>query len=81
MVPERLNTDASVDPLDMNNYRIERLPKRKKSRVETFLANIGGPLAILAFVVIYFLLEPGFLENIKAGSLSDNAKAVYQNIS
>ena len=81
MVPERLNTDASVDPLDMNNYRIERLPKRKKSRVETFLANISGPLAILAFVVIYFLLEPGFLENIKAGSLSDNAKAVYQNIS
>jgi anion transporter len=80
MVPERLNTDTSSDPLDMNNYRIERLPKRSKSRVETFLANIGGPLAILAFVVIYFFLEPGFLLNIQASSLSEFAKVVYQNL-
>ena len=80
MVPERLNTDTNDDPLDMNNYRIERLPKRAKSRVEKFLSNIGGPLAILTFVAIYFFLEPGFLVNIKVSSLSDFAKAVYQNL-
>ncbi|RLD71166.1 MAG: hypothetical protein DRI87_07325, partial [Bacteroidetes bacterium] len=37
------------DPLDMSNYRIEKLPKRSKSKVEAFLATIGGPLAIISF--------------------------------
>ena len=35
------------DVLDMKNYRMEKLPKREKSKFETILMRIGGPLAIL----------------------------------
>jgi hypothetical protein len=46
------NTTAEFDPLDMNNYKIEKLPKMKKSTFEKWMARIGGPLAILAFVLV-----------------------------
>jgi len=68
------------DPLDMNNYRVEKLPKRSKSKVESILAAVGGPLAILAFIFIYFFLEPGFLYNIEFGALSEYAQKVFQRI-
>ena len=42
----------AFDPLDMNNYRAEKLPKMQKSAFEKWLARLGGPLAILAFVLI-----------------------------
>ena len=34
------------DPLDMNNYRLEKLPKMQKSGFEIWMARLGGPLAI-----------------------------------
>ena len=68
------------DPLDMNNYRIERLPKRSKSKVETILSNIGGPLAIVLFTLIYFVFQPSFLTNINADSLSDFARNTYNSL-
>jgi len=68
------------DPLDMNNYRIERLPKRSKSKTEKVLSNIGGPLAILLFVLIYFVFKPTFLQNINVDSLSDFARGVYEKV-
>lgn len=37
----------------MNNYRLEKLPKMQKSGFEIWMARLGGPLAILAFVLIY----------------------------
>ena len=74
------NDNNNFDPLDMQNYRIERLPKRSKSKVETFLANIGGPLAIISFVLIYFVFKPGFLLNIDSGLLSEYANNIFQNI-
>lgn len=36
----------------MNNYRLEKLPKMQKSGFEIWMARLGGPLAILAFVLI-----------------------------
>jgi len=51
---ENLETKNGFDPLDMANYRIEKLPKRSKSKVEAFLAALGGPLAIISFILIYF---------------------------
>ena len=68
------------DPLDMNNYRIERLPKRSKSKTEKFLSNIGGPLAALLFILIYFVFKPAFLQSINVDSLSDFAASVYQKV-
>ena len=60
------NTDHTppFDPLDMNNYHIEKLPKVQKTGVERFLQRIGGPLAILAFVLIYWVANISFINRI-----------------
>ncbi len=77
---ENLETKHGFDPLDMANYRIEKLPKRSKSKVESFLATIGGPLAIISFILIYFVFNPGYLLHINAASLSDFAAQTYHKI-
>ena len=68
-----LTEENGFDPLDMSNYRIEKLPKRKKSKVEAFLAMIGGPLAVISFILIYFIFKPGYLMDIDASKLSEYA--------
>jgi len=75
-----LEEENGFDPLDMSNYRIEKLPKRSKSKVESFLAAIGGPLAIISFILIYFIFKPGYLLDIDAESLSEHARAIYDRI-
>ena len=47
-----LDQQQVFDPLDMNNYKVEKLPKMEKSGFEKWMARIGGPLAILAFVLV-----------------------------
>ena len=32
----------AFDPLDMNNYRIEKLPKMQKSGFERWMSILGG---------------------------------------
>ncbi len=53
------------DPLDMNNYKIEKLPKMEKSTFERWMARLGGPLAILAFVLVYWVVDIPFIDNLK----------------
>lgn len=53
------------DPLDMNNYKIEKLPKMEKSSFERWMARLGGPLAILAFVLVYWVVDIPFIDNLK----------------
>lgn len=66
-----INPEEQVfDPLDMNNYKVEKLPKMQKSGFERWMARLGGPLAILAFVLIYWVANIGFLDNITAESLT-----------
>lgn len=57
-------TTAKFDPLDMNNYKLEKLPKMQKSGFEKILQRIGGPLAILAFVFFYWFADISFINNI-----------------
>ena len=52
----------AFDPLDMNNYRIEKLPKMQKSTFEKWMAIAGGPLAILAFVLFNWVIDIDFLQ-------------------
>lgn len=52
------------DPLDLNNYKIEKLPKMQKSGFERFLQRIGGPLAILAFILLYWVTDMPFINHI-----------------
>ena len=66
-----LNHEEEVfDPLDMNNYKVEKLPKMQKSGFEKWMARLGGPLAILVFVLIYWIADIGFLDNITAEGLT-----------
>ena len=58
------------DPLDMNNYKVEKLPKMEKSGFEKWMARLGGPLAILVFVLIYWVANIGFLDDITAEGLT-----------
>lgn len=55
---------TNFDPLDMNNYKLEKLPKMQKSGFEKILQRIGGPLAILAFVFIYWFADISFINNL-----------------
>ncbi len=71
----------SYDPLDMNRYKVERLPVREKSTVEAWMAKIGGPLAIIAFLSINYLLDIPFLKEIDPNSLSSSALARFQELS
>ncbi|MBR1462921.1 MAG: DASS family sodium-coupled anion symporter [Prevotella sp.] len=54
----------AFDPLDMNNYRIEKLPKMKKSGFERVLQRIGAPLAIIAFILLYWVIDIPFINRI-----------------
>lgn len=68
------------DVLDMKNYRMEKLPKRDKSKFERILMSIGAPLAILSFLLILFVVKIPYLENIDVAALSTNAKENFDNI-
>ena len=72
---------TKLDPLDMNNYRIEKLPKRDKSKIEKWLAIIGPILALAVFILFAFVIKLPFLETINASDLvSESAKKVFDKI-
>ncbi len=61
------------DPLDMNQYRVEHLKVREKAGFERWMATLGIPLAALSFLIIYFVLDISFLQNIDPSELSATA--------
>ncbi|MBZ2188572.1 anion permease [Alcanivorax sp. JB21] len=63
------------DPLEMDHYRIDRLPRRARSGIELWLARLGIPLAVLAFVVLGYVWMPGFLLNLDPTTVSGAAAA------
>lgn len=73
-------TSMSFDPLDMNNYKIEKLPKMKKSGFERWMALLGGPLAVLAFVWIYWFSDISFLNQLSAEGLSATAAQRFDSV-
>ena len=76
---------AAFDPLDMNNYRIEKLPKMQKSGFERMLQRIGAPLAILAFILIYWVVDIPFVNRIDTNkettTLTSSAMKRYDQLS
>ena len=58
--------------LDMNNYRIEKLPVRDKSSFEKILMKIGAPFAIIVFILLMWVDLP-FLANFNIAQLSHKA--------
>jgi len=71
---------AEFNPLDMNNYRIEKLPVRGKSRFEEILVIIGVPLALISFLSIMFYADLQFLGEINVEALSKGAKTNFDKI-
>ncbi len=75
------NESGEFDPLDMHNYRVEKLPKREKGKIEKWVALLGAPLSVIAFLVLAFWVKVPFLQNIEASSLvSETAKKVFEKI-
>ena len=68
------------DVLDMHNYRMEKLPKREKSKFEKSLMKIGGPLAIISFILLMFFIDIPFLNHIDVSTLSVSGKANYDHV-
>lgn len=77
---KKIPEDTPFDPLDMHNYRIEKLPKRKKGNFEKWLTYIGPPLAIISFILVAFVLKMPFLQQIDPVHLTDAAKKVFDTI-
>lgn len=68
----RLQSET-FDPLDMNNYRVEKLKKTEKKGFEKWMEWLGGPLALLSFILIYFYADIPFLNHIKTEVLRDDS--------
>ncbi len=60
------------DPLDMNNYKVEKLKKAEKKGFEKSMEIFGGPLAILAFILIYYWADISFLNEINTDILKED---------
>lgn len=70
-----MEKEKNFDPLDMNNYRIEKLPKMQKSGVEKWMAMAGAPLAIIVFALIYWVIDIPFLNTLSVDGLDTTATA------
>ncbi len=73
------NNGNGYDPLDMNNYKVEKLPAREKSGFEKWMAVLGGPLAIVVFILVGFVVEIPFLQDINPEKLTKAAEEEYNN--
>jgi len=79
MTTDKLEEEVGFDPLDMNNYKVEKLPIRDKTGFEKWMARLGGPLAIITFVLLGFVINIPFLQNISPDSLSKAALKEYND--
>jgi len=71
----------NFDFLDMNNYRVEKLPKRDKSKIEKWLAIAGPILAILVFVLFSFIIKLPFLHLLESTDIvTASAKQTFKEI-
>lgn len=72
---------VELDPLDMRQYRIEKLPKRKKSGFEKALMVVGPILALTSFVLLGFFVHLPFLQDIDpAGLVSAEARKAFEKL-
>ena len=68
------------DILNMENYRVEKLPKMEKSGIEKFLMKIGIPLSILAFILLYLVADLPFIDSIDFSTLGKEAGERYKEL-
>lgn len=74
------NIGATHDILDMNNYRVEKLKKNKKEGFEKWMEWVGGPLAVVVFLLIYYFMNIDFLNNIDSGLLKGDSLKRFNDL-
>ncbi len=72
--------ESRYDILDMNNYRVEKLKKNKKEGFEKWMEILGGPLAIVVFIAIYYLMDISFLNDIDPSLLKKEAAKRFEEL-
>ncbi len=73
-----LEQQQEFDPLDMNNYKVEKLPKMQKSGFEKWMARLGMPLAIISFVLFLCVLRMPFIDNLEKVDLRAGKDSTFQ---
>lgn len=69
------------DPLDMHNYRVEKLPKREKTEFEKKITVLGPILAFAVFILFAFVIKLPFLYAVNPSDIiSNGAKEAYETI-
>jgi solute carrier family 13 (sodium-dependent dicarboxylate transporter), member 2/3/5 len=51
-------TENTHDPLDISNFSLENLPKKKSTSSEKWMKYLGFPMGIIAFLLIYYMPLP-----------------------
>jgi len=69
-----------MDVLNMNNYKIERLPTRPKTSLEQWMVRLGAPLAVLAFIWIYWFADISFLNTFDVTHLTKDALKRFEEL-
>lgn len=72
--------ETAFDPLDMNNYRVEKLRILEKTGFEKWMERLGAPLAVISFVIIAFMVKIPFLDHINPAILEGEAAKRLQAI-
>lgn len=75
-----MEKETKFDPLDMNNYRIEKLPKLQKTGFERWMSIIGGPLAAIVFVYIYWFANIPFLDTFDITALGKESAKRFDEL-
>ncbi len=66
--------------LNLNNYRVEKMPVRSRNKFEKWLQIIGIPLAIITYFLFFFVIDFSFLTQINPETLSKDASEIYKKI-
>lgn len=78
--PTALHEAPGFDPLDLSNYRFERLPVRAKSAREHQVALVGILAALAVFLLFGFVLKVPFLQQIDPKALTGEAVDAFAKL-
>lgn len=62
-VQVKVNVKEDYDPLDMNSYSLNKLPKRPLSKVGQFCQTWGLPIAAIIFVCCSYIFDFAILDD------------------
>ncbi|WP_207924589.1 SLC13 family permease [Pedobacter changchengzhani] len=75
-----ISDEVVFDPLDMNNYRVEKFKKIEKIGFERWMEIAGAPLAIVVFIFIYFIADFSFLSHLNFEALKASSAKRFKEL-